>query len=368
MSMYEPSGEIWIDKKRIENAQPVYFIAEIGSNFDNDLERAKDLIYMAKDAGADAAKFQHYTAESLVSDNGFKEIGNSLSHQSSWKKSVFETYKDASLNSDWTQILSETCIKAGLSFFTSPYSFDLVDQVDQFIPAYKVGSGDITWIEIIKHMASKGKPILLATGASSMDDVCRAVDEILHITPEIILLQCNTNYTANKVNYSHLQLKVISTFREKYPGIITGLSDHMPGHVSVLGAVALGAKVIEKHFTDSVERKGPDHSFSMTPKTWREMVDRTRELELSLGDGIKQIEQNEIETVNVQRRSVYATNSIKKGEIIQRKDVKVLRPFIDGGIQPFELSSIIGKKVIRFIEGNEIIKWKDIESEKGDIR
>ena len=155
MSMYEPSSEIWIDKKRIENAQPVYFIAEIGSNFDNDIERAKDLIYMAKDAGADAAKFQHYTADSLVSDYGFKKLGNSISHQASWKKSVYETYKDASLDSDWTQILSETCNKAGLSFFTSPYSFDLVDQVDQFIPAYKVGSGDITWIEIIKHIRNK---------------------------------------------------------------------------------------------------------------------------------------------------------------------------------------------------------------------
>lgn len=366
--MNEPASEIFIDKKRIDNYSPVYFIAEIGSNFDNDIKRAEDLIYMAKDSGADAAKFQHYTADSLVSDYGFKNLGNSLSHQASWKKSVYETYKDASLNSDWTQFLSETCSKAGLSFFTSPYSFDLVDQVDQFIPAYKVGSGDITWIEIIKHMASKGKPILLATGASSMEDVCRATDEILKITSDIILLQCNTNYTASKENYYHLQLNVISTFKEKYPGIITGLSDHMPGHVSVLGAVALGAKVIEKHFTDSIKRKGPDHSFSMTPKTWREMVDRTRELELSLGDGIKKIEQNEMETVNVQRRSVYATNSIKKGSIIKKSDLKVLRPFIDGGIQPFEMNRVIGKIANRTIEDNEMVKWNDIEVKNGDMK
>ena len=328
MSNFEPSQEICIDKKRIGLDHPVYFIAEIGSNFDNEVERAKDLIYMAKDAGADAAKFQHYTAASLVNDLGFKEIGNSLSHQASWKKSVYETYKAAQINADWTQLLSETCKEVGLSFFTSPYSIDLVNTVDQFVPAYKVGSGDITWLEIIKYICSKGKPIILATGASSLDDVCRAVNTILKITPNIILLQCNTNYTASRNNFSHLQLNVISTFQKKYPGIITGLSDHMPGHVPVLGSVALGARVIEKHFTDSVDRPGPDHSFSMTPKTWREMVDRTRELEESLGNGKKIIEKNELETVNLQRRSVFTTIDLKKGSKIKKEDIRALRPFL----------------------------------------
>ena len=188
----QPSREILIDKKVIGNNNPVYFIAEIGSNFDNDIVRAKELIHMAKESGADAAKFQHYAANSLVSDSGFKKLSNNKSHQSSWKKSVYETYESASLNRDWTGILQETCESVGLSFLTSPYSFELVDFVDSYVPAYKIGSGDITWIEIIRHMASKGKPIILATGASSFADVCRAVDAILPITSDIILLQCNT--------------------------------------------------------------------------------------------------------------------------------------------------------------------------------
>jgi sialic acid synthase SpsE len=358
-----PSSEILIDDKKISNKDPVYFIAEIGSNFDNDFDRAKELIYLAAEAGADAAKFQHYTADSLVSDHGFKRLGNNKSHQSKWKKSVYDTYDNASINEEWTSVLKKTCQDAGLSFFTSPYSFDLVDYVDQYVPAYKVGSGDITWIDIIQYMSSKGKPILLATGASDLVDVKRAVDSVLDITSDIILLQCNTNYTASISNYSSIQLKVLSLFKNLYPNIITGLSDHMPGHISVLGAVALGAKVIEKHFTDSTDRVGPDHSFSMTPSTWREMVERTRELEASLGNGQKIIEDNEKETVILQRRSICASHKLKKGEYINKDDLTMLRPCPNDGIPPFEIQNVIRKIIKRDVDAGESIKWKDLSDD-----
>ena len=359
MNKLEPSSEIVIDERKIGSNNPVYFIAEIGSNFDRDLDRAKDLIYMAKDAGADAAKFQHYTASSLVSDYGFKKISNRKSHQSQWKKSVYETYEEASINQDWTGVLQETCKDAGLSFLTSPYSVNLIDLVDPYVPAYKVGSGDITWLEIIEYMASKGKPILLATGASDLMDVQRAVDVILNITSDLILLQCNTNYTASRNNFSHLQLNVISEFQKLYPGVITGLSDHTHGHVSVLGAVALGAKVIEKHFTDSTSRIGPDHSFSMTPSTWLEMVERTRELEDALGDGCKRVEENERETVILQRRSICSIKNLKSGAKIQKDDLVVLRPCPVNGIEPFEMNSVIGKTLKKNINAGEHLKWGD---------
>ena len=353
-TILQPSSEIEIEKNKIGRNNPVYFIAEIGSNFDGDLNRAKE-------AGADAAKFQHYTADSLVSDNGFKSLSDEQSHQSLWTKSVYETYESASLNSVWTGVLQETCKEAELSFLTSPYSFELVDFVDKYVPAYKVGSGDITWIKIIERMASKGKPIILATGASSYIDVCRAVDAILNITSDIVLLQCNTNYTADPNNYRHLQLNVISEFKKKYPGIITGLSDHMPGNVPVLGAVALGAKVIEKHFTDSNERLGPDHAFAMTPNTWREMVDRTRELEESMGDGQKKIEDNEIETAKVQRRSIFSKNKIKKGALISNKDLVILRPCPTDSIQPFEINKVVGRKANKDIQPMSSIRWSNLD-------
>jgi sialic acid synthase SpsE len=354
------SDKISIEGREIGEGCSTYFIAEIGSNFDGDLDRAKELIFMAKEAGADAAKFQHYTADSLVSNNGFERIGNKNSHQSSWSKSVYETYEDASLEANWTDELKKTCKEAGITFLTSPYSFPLVDFVDQYVSAYKVGSGDITWIEIIKHMASKNKPIILATGASSMNDVSRAVDSILQVNSDIVLLQCNTNYTASSENFSHLQLNVIPEFRRKYPGIITGLSDHMPGHVPVLGAVALGASVIEKHFTDSNSRTGPDHAFAMTPESWREMVDRVGELELSLGNNFKKIEENERNTAIVQRRSVCAAKSILPGVKLKKQDLTVLRPCPLDGIPPFEMDSLIGRKLKREVCYGEHIKLEDL--------
>ena len=357
---HRPSSVIHIDGKRISRNDPVYFIAEIGSNFDRDLSRAKELISLAKEAGADAAKFQHYTAGSLVSDYGFRQLGSRQSHQSSWKKSVFETYEDASLNRDWTAALKQTCDEAGITFFTSPYSPELVDYVDPFVPAYKVGSGDITWLEIIERMASKGKPVLLATGASDLEDVRRAVDAALAVTPHLVLLQCNTNYTAGQENYSHLQLNVLREYEAMYPGIVLGLSDHMRGHVSVLGAVALGARVIEKHFTDSTDRDGPDHSFSMTPTTWREMVDRTRELEASLGDGRKKIEENERETAIVQRRCIRASRDLERDTLLREDDLTMLRPCPEDGIAPFESRKLVGKRVKRRVNSGQHLGWEDV--------
>ncbi len=275
-----PAKTILVDEKKIGPGYPAYFIAEIGSNFDQSLERAKDLIFLAKESGADAAKFQHYTADTLVSDFGFRALGGKKSHQAKWEKSVYETYNDASLNVEWTNELKKTCDEVGITFFTSPYAKKLVDEVENFVPAYKIGSGDITWTEIIEYIGSKNKPVFLATGAASMADVDRAVKSLLNINNKIVLMQCNTNYTAESENFSNLQLNVIKTYSKKYPGIITGISDHMQGDVAVLGSIALGAKVVEKHFTDSTKRSGPDHPFSMTPKLGKRWLKKLETLKM----------------------------------------------------------------------------------------
>ena len=303
----------FINKRQIGINYPTYFIAEIGSNFDGDLNRAKDLIYLAKVYGAEAAKFQHYTAEGLVSDFGFRSLSRINSHQSNWQSSVFDTYKKASLNEEWTEELKLTCQKVGIEFMTSPYSLDLIEYVNKFVNCFKVGSGDITWIEAIKFMASKGKPILLATGASNQEEVNRAVGAIKEHTNEIVLMQCNTNYSGSKSNLKNINLNVLKNFQESFPDTVLGLSDHTPGFITVLGSVALGARVIEKHFTDDNTRNGPDHSFALDPKAWKAMIDYTRDLESSLGSGIKEIESNEKETAILQRRSIRAKKSIKAG-------------------------------------------------------
>tara|TARA_R110002096_G_scaffold435927_1_gene664285 strand:- start:53373 stop:54452 length:1080 start_codon:yes stop_codon:yes gene_type:complete len=337
--------EIFINNRKISLDNPTYFIADIAANHDDDIERAKALIWSVAEAGADAAKFQHFTASTIVSDFGFKALGGKASHQSSWEKSVFETYEDASINLDWTNILVETCKAANIDFFTSPYSIELVDEVDPVVPAFKIGSGDITFEEIITYIAQRKKPVLLATGASSMSDVEQAVNTILAHNKDIVLMQCNTNYTGSLENFHHINLNVLNTFKQKYPGMVLGLSDHTPGDTSVLGSIALGARVIEKHYTDDNSRKGPDHGFSMNPKSWREMVDRSREIEAALGDGVKIIEENEKESVILQRRSMRATRDLSVGHTIGRNDIEALRPAPTDSFTPYETSELIGKKM-----------------------
>ena len=231
---------------------------------------------MCAEAGADAAKFQHFEAKTIVSDRGFKTLGSQQSHQSNWKKSVFEVYEDASVDQNWTPILKDTCEKAGVTFMTTPYSLDLVDTVDSYVNAFKIGSGDITWLEIIDYIAQKNKPIFLASGASSMEEVELAMATTLRSNKDIVLMQCNTNYTASLENFKYINLNVLKEFHYKFPDVTLGLSDHTPGHSTVLGAVALGARVIEKHFTDDTHREGPDHKFAMDTDL-AEMVDRTHD-------------------------------------------------------------------------------------------
>ena len=346
--------------KKIGRDYPTYFIADIAANHDGDLARAMDLIYKAAEAGADAAKFQHFKAETIVSDFGFKTMGGQQSHQANWKKSVFEVYKDASVSLDWTAALKDTCDKAGIAFFTSPYAFDLVDHIDPYVPAYKIGSGDITWIEMVTYIAKKQKPYILATGASSMDDVYRAVSAGLEVNSQLCLMQCNTNYTASIENFKFIQLNVLRAYREMYPDLVLGLSDHTPSHSTVLGAVALGARMIEKHFTDDVNRIGPDHAFSMDPKSWRDMVDRTRELEHALGVGIKRIEENEKDTVVLQRRAIRVSEDLTAGTVLKREHLTCLRPCPADGLSPYKMNDIIGKCVRRNITNGEHLQWIDI--------
>lgn len=349
-----------IGKSKIDANSQTYFIADLAANHDGDLEKAKDLIYMAKEAGADAAKFQHFKAKTIVSDYGFKELGSKSSHQSKWKKSIFETYQDAEVPLDWTQELFDTCQKANIDFFTSPYDINEIDLIDPYIPAYKVGSGDITFHEIVLKMAKYNKPMLVATGASKIEEVIKIMQSIESINKEIVLMQCNTNYTANDENFKYIQLNVLKSYAQLFPNAILGLSDHTLGHTTVLGAVTLGAKVIEKHFTDNNSLNGPDHKFSMNPVSWKEMVDRTRELEYALGTSIKKVEENEKETAILQRRSLRASKNLLKGEVLSKEMIVSLRPAPIDAIPPYDIDKLIGKTLAKDISEGEDFKWSKL--------
>jgi N-acetylneuraminate synthase len=194
-----------------------------------------------------------------------------------------------------------------------------------------------------------------------MKDVERAVDAIQKTNKELILMQCNTNYTAKKENFGYINLNVLRTYQEKYPELILGLSDHTKGYSTVLGAIALGARVIEKHFTDDVTRNGPDHHFSITPIEWKEMVTASNELFYALGDGVKRIEENEKQTVRMQRRSIYLAKDKKSGEIVHDDDFEMLRPYNENGFAPFELKDLLGKKCIKDLDKGSLLMRSDVE-------
>lgn len=352
--------QIQVDNRWIGENHPTYFIADIAANHNGSLEHAKELIELAKSSGADCAKFQHFRADKIVSDYGFRSIGSQKSHQAKWKKSVYQVYVEASVPWEWTAILANHARKVGIAFFSAPYDLEAVDMLDPYVPAYKIGSGDVTWPEILKKIASKGKPVFLAVGASNMGEVQEAVQSVISINPQVVLMQCNTNYTGSSENFKYVSLNVLKSFRSMYPNLILGLSDHTSKHAAVLGAVALGARVIEKHFTDNRSQEGPDHPFSMDPKDWREMVDRTRELESALGRYEKIVEENEKETSILQRRCLRASKDLEAGKVLKSEDIDALRPAVLGAFLPKDLPMLVGRRLSKSMVRGEEFSFNSI--------
>lgn len=345
----------------ISKNSPTYFIADIAANHDGSLDRAINLIRLAAESGANAAKFQNFKAETIVSNRGFAELGGKLAHQSKWKKDVVQVYREASIPLDWTDSLIEACKENNIDYFTAPYDLEYIDYFAKKMSITKIGSGDITWLDSLRAISNSKTYVFLATGASSMDDVKRALEVLQSALKPIVLMQCNTNYTGDPKNVEHLNLKVLETYSREFPDVITGLSDHTPGHLSVLAAVTLGARVVEKHFTDDTSREGPDHGFSLDPKTWSAMVKETRLLERALGDGIKRIEANEVDSAIVQRRALRYGRDLKKGNKIERGDLIALRPCPANGLTPFEIDLLVGKFLKRDVSQDELTQLDDFE-------
>jgi N-acetylneuraminate synthase len=349
-----------LDSKTSINS-PTYFVADIAANHDGSLERAIELIKLAAEAGADAAKFQNFKAETIVSSQGFKDLGKKMTHQAKWEKDVVDVYRDAELPMEWTEALVQACADNKIDYFTAPYDLDFIPYFANTMPYFKVGSGDITWSESLELMATQRKPILLATGASELWEVERAVNLISKYEIPIVLMQCNTNYTGNEDNFDYLNLLALNEFKNEFPGVILGLSDHSAGYVAVLGAVALGARAVEKHFTDDTNRPGPDHGFSLDPVTWKKMVDDTRILERCLGSGHKKVEANEVEARIVQRRALRFNGDLQAGEIVKSEDLVAVRPCPGDGIDPFEKDDYVGKPLIQDVKRDQLARKSDFE-------
>lgn len=381
-----------IGNKNIGVNEPVFFIADIASNHCGDLEKAKDLIHACSESGVDAVKMQNFSAETIVSDYGFKTLGKIKTHQSSWKSSVFDSYKAASIPFEWTLELKELAESLGMSYFTSPYSIELVHAVAPYVAAFKLGSGDITWHEEIEAMASYDIPLLIATGAATIEEVEMAMNVALKNSQKVLLMQCNTNYTARhgepqeltRERFASINLKVLDTYSKHFPGVPLGISDHTHGSLTVLGAVGLyNCCAVEKHFTLDSSQEGQDHPFSMMPHEWQNMVNETATLKqqlksnmtfeerlsitkaavnnseyllLAIGDGVKKLQTNELNTVIVQRRAIRAARSLRVGEQLRREDLVVLRPCPKDAYPPYQIDLVLGKTLVHPIAQGEHIQ------------
>lgn len=348
-------NEISIGKRTISVDSPTYIIAEIGANFDKNIDKAKRLIDAAKEAGADCAKFQTFATDRIVSDGGFSKMQLKGVH-GSWGRTVCEVFKDAEFPREWHKEISDYCKQVGIDFSTSPYDYEAVDLcMDLDVPFIKIGSGDITWLEMLEYIAKKNKPMMLATGDATISEIDEAVRTIINTgNTKLILMQCVTNYPSK---LESANVRVIEAYQKMY-GILTGYSDHAPGPVVALGAVALGARVIEKHFTLNKADKGPDHPHSMNPVEFKQMVTFIRELEKSLGSSFKNVVEEESETVYVQRRCLYAARDIKSGDPIALDDISVLRPAL--GIPPKYRQLVSGKRAKTDLKKGDPIFWENV--------
>jgi len=338
----------------IGEGEPCFIIAEVGVNHNGDVNLAKKLIEVAREAGAEAVKFQTFKAEEVVTQSA-KKAGYQKETTSS-EESQLEMIKKLELSGRDFEELSTYAREKGVIFLSSPFDKGSVDLLDRLgVPAFKVGSGEITNFPLLKHIAGKKKPIILSTGMSTLGEIEEALKIIQEEgVEEIILLHCVSCYPAK---IEDMNLRAMETLRYAFK-LPVGLSDHSIGITMPIAAAALGACVIEKHFTLDKNLPGPDHRASLEPEELKQMVKAIRDVERALGDGVKRPSAEEEENKKVARRSIVAKVNIPEGAVITEEMLDVKRPGI--GIEPKYVDIIVGKKAKKNIEPGELITFAKV--------
>jgi N-acetylneuraminate synthase/N,N'-diacetyllegionaminate synthase len=346
--------KIRISSKLIGKDQPTFIIAEAGINHNGDIRIAKKLVNYAKNAGADAIKFQTFKTENLVTKS-LDLVGYQIKNIKH-KNSQYNMLKSLELTNSEFNSIKNYCDKKDIIFLSTPHSYDAIDFLEYLVPAYKIGSGDITNIPALKHIAKKGKPVILGTGMSTIKEVKNAIEIMKSIgNKQIIALHCTTNYPCpiNQVN-----LNAMITMKKEL-GCIIGYSDHTLGIIVPIIATAIGAKVIEKHLTIDKKLPGPDHKSSLNPEELKSMISKIRETEIILGNFNKKPTKDEEKIKKLIRKSLVAKKDIKKGTKINRDMIEIKRPAT--GIIPSDVDKIIGKKTKINIRKDEVINYRMIE-------
>lgn len=339
--------KIKIGDRYIGDGEKCFFIAEAGSNHNGSLKQAKELIDVAVKANADAVKFQIYTAEGLYSK--YTPAFDYLKG-----KDTYELVKSIETPREWVKELAGYCRKKDIVFLASVFDYDAVDLIDEYAPAHKIASFEIVDLELIKYVAEKKKPVIISTGMANLGEIEDAVNAMKSVGNEdVVLLHCNSLYpTPSEV----VNLRAIETIKNSFK-VPVGFSDHTLGTHIPLAAVALGACVIERHFTLSRKLKGPDHSFAIEPDELKYLIECIREVEKAKGDGVKEKSRLESEEMYLKaRRSIHARVDITEGAEITRDMLTVKRPGY--GIKPRLMDVVVGRKARKEITEDEWITWE----------
>ena len=346
-------GGFKIGDRYVGPDSPVFIIAEAGVNHNGDTSIAKKLIDVAKDSGADAIKFQSFIAEELA----IPELKKAPYQDKGDAETQLEMLQKLELSEADVRELQDYCKEKGILFLSTPFDFKSADRLEkQGVAAYKISSGDLNNYPFLSYVAKKGKPMILSTGMSNWGEIEKAIDSIVgEGNKTLVLLQCTTDYPAK---FEDINLNAMISMRERFDFLI-GFSDHTPGIEASIAAAALGAKVIEKHFTLDRELPGPDHKASLSPDELRRLISSIRHVEAALGSPEKKASQSEKTIMAVVRKKIVASSNIPVGTILSMDTIALKRS--ENGLDPEHLGKLLGKKTKRNINSNEAISLADVE-------
>jgi sialic acid synthase len=347
--------ELVIDGRRIHDEGDAYVVAEIGHNHQGSLEKAHELMIVAKSCGVDAVKFQKRENRVLFTrvfyDSPY-DNENSFGPTYGAHREALEFDRDG-----WIE-LRGFARELGVAFIAAPFdppSADLLGELD--IDAFKFASGDLLNLPLIRQVASFGKPILLSTGGGTLEDIERAVDTILALNSQLCVLHCTASYPAE---VEDLNLRVITSLRERFPELVIGFSDHHNGIAMSVVAYMLGARVFEKHFTLNHAWKGSDHALSLMPEGMRKMVRDLRRAPVALGDGVKLRLPSEEPALRKMGKKLVAARDLPAGHLLEPGDLEAKSP-ADGGLPPYELDRLLGRRLLRPLANEEDVTFEDVE-------
>jgi N-acetylneuraminate synthase/sialic acid synthase len=346
--------ELRIDGRRIADDTPCFVIAEIGHNHQGSVEKALELVRAARDAGVDAVKLQKRDNRRLYTRALYE---SPYDNENSFGPTYGAHREALELDRDAYVVLRDEARSLGLAFFATAFdepSADLLAELD--VPAFKIASGDLTNTPLLRHVAGLGKPLVVSTGGATLEDVDRAVETVVDAGGTLCLLQCTAAYPAA---VEDLELGVITAFRERYPELVIGLSDHQDGIAMAPVAFMLGARVIEKHFTLSHTAKGTDHAFSLMPEGMRKLVRDLRRVPIAIGDGVKRPLPSEEKPLQKMGKQLVAARALEAGHVLAEGDLVAKSP-ADGGLPPYALDELLGRRLVRALAEEEAIVAGDV--------